>query len=305
MDCSRAQHIPTGVTAEMKRGIGAFVVLSAIAAGPTSAQQLRGHLLDLETDEPITAGVLTLLTEDGTRVATTLTGEDGTWVLVAPGPGVYLVEAKRLGYQPWIDGPVELQRGDIWESLYHLRPLAVELDPVEITAEATQRYLELVGFYERQRADFGHYMNREDIERRQGSTITDLLATVPGVRLVPAGDGSGRLFIQMRGSVLTRGDLCRPRVYVDGIIFSRGDSRPIGVDEWGDPTVNYDGSSRGFMDSWDMGINDVAHPSSIAGIEVYRSGSQVPVKFGGTSVETMCGVIVIWTRVGEMKRQGR
>ncbi len=281
------------------------LLLTLVAVTSASGQRLRGRLLDLETNEPISDGVLTLLTEDGTRVATAVTDENGGWHLATPGPGVYLVEAKRLGYQPWIDGPFEFKAGDLWESVYHLRPLAVALDPVEVTAEATQRYLELVGFYERQRADFGHYITREQIERRQGSTVTDLLVTVPGVRLVPAADGTGRLFVQMRGSALSRGDICQPRIFVDGLIFSRGDSRPIGVDEWGNPEINYEGNTRGMMVTWDMGLNDVGHPSSIAGIEVYRSGSQVPVKFGGTGIETQCGVIVIWTRVGELKRQGR
>jgi hypothetical protein len=50
----------------------------------------------------------------------------------------------------------------------------------------------------------------------------------------------------------------------------------------------------------DQGLNldDIGPPSDIAGIEVYRSATQVPVRFGGTSLETLCGVIVIWTRRG-------
>ncbi len=39
----------------------------------------------------------------------------------------------------------------------------------------------------------------------------------------------------------------------------------------------------------------------ILAIEVYRSATEVPVQFGGTSVETLCGVIVIWTRTGSAR----
>lgn len=280
-----------------------LLVLVSLGWQAAQAQRLRGRLLDLQTDAPIPDGILTLLTQDGARVATSVTDDSGAWVLVAPDSGTYLVEAKRLGYQPWIDGPVEIRRGDDWESIYRLSRLAVELDPVAVTAAATQRYLQLVGFYERQRSDFGHFIGREEIQRRQGSRLTDLLTTVPGVRLVPTGGGTGRLQVQMRGSSLSRGGgLCRPRVYVDGLIYHRGDSRPIGVDRWGN-RVSAAESDEDWIQDFDIGLDAIAHPSSIAGIEVYRSGAQVPVKFGGTSVETLCGVIVIWTRVGEMKKK--
>ena len=53
---------------------------------------------------------------------------------------------------------------------------------------------------------------------------------------------------------------------------------------------------------FELNIDDIAHPSSIAGIEVYRSGAQVPVRFGGGGMETQCGVIVVWTKVGQMRR---
>ena len=42
------------------------------------------------------------------------------------------------------------------------------------------------------------------------------------------------------------------------------------------------------LESVDQGLslNDIGPPSTIAGIEIYRSASQVPVQFGGTSVST-------------------
>jgi len=144
-----------------------------------------------------------------------------------------------------------------------------------------------------------------DIERRAGSKVTDVLAAVPGVRLVPTGDPFGRLIIQMRGSLLSRGGICRPRIFVDGIIYNRGDSRPTGVDEWGNLERSYDPDQNpDFYEIEEPSIDQIVQPNDIAGIEVYRSGSQVPVKFGGTSIETLCGVIAIWTRVGELRQRG-
>ncbi len=279
------------------------LMLAAMSAEPAAAQRLRGRLMDLQTNEPISSGVLTLLTEDRSRVTTTVSDDSGSWTLNAPGPGTYLVEAKRLGYQPWIDGPIEIRATDDWQSVYHLNPLAVSLDPVEIRGELTQRYLNFVGFFERQKSDFGHFITRDDIERRRGNRITDLLATVPGVRMVPTGDQFGRLSLQLRGGSLARGGLCSPRIFVDGLIFSRGDSRQIGADDWGNPEPLFEESPEESVEDWDLGIDAIAHPSSIAAIEIYRSGAQIPVKFGGTSIQTQCGVILIWTRVGQIRQQ--
>ncbi len=276
-------------------------LLAVCGAEAAGAQRLYGRLLDLESNQPIASGILTLITKDGERIATAVTDEDGDWLLEVPVPGVYFVEAKRLGYQPWVDGPLEVQPGDDAIFSYHLNPAAVVLDAVEISAAATERYLGLTGFYERQRSNFGHFVTPEFIERRQGGRITELLSAIPGVRVVTSG-GSGRRFVQLRGSFLSHGGICRPRVYVDGLVYTPGDSRPQGMDAFSNPELFT--NAAGELDDRDryqgLTIDDIAHPSTIAAIEVYRSGVQVPVQFGGNSVETQCGVIVVWTRVGRM-----
>ena len=274
--------------------------LLALLSGPAQAQLVRGQLLDLDSNEPLTAGIVTLLNENGRRVTTTVTGESGAWALRAPLPGTYFVEAKRLGYRPAIDGPVEITSGNNWTAVFHLQRLPVMLDPIEISAEATRRYLELTGFFNRQRSDFGHYVTPEQIERRQATRITDLLTTIPGVRLVPTGGGLNARAIQLRGSFKPQSGLCQPRVFVDGLIFLRGDSRPPGV-EAADDLERFFEENPDLSSYAGLSIDDIADPSTVAAIEVYRSGAQVPVQFGGTSIQTQCGVIVIWTRVGRMR----
>lgn len=282
------------------------VLLAVWGTQTATAQRLQGRLLDLQSNQPISSGILTLITEDGKRIATAVTDSSGSWLLNAPNPGVYFVEARRLGYQPWIDGPLDLQPGDAPVFVYHLRAAAIPLDPVEISAAATVRYLELSGFYARQRSDFGHFMTPEDIQRRQAERITDMLTGLPGVRLVQVGAGVGGRHIQLRGGSLRREGICRPRVFVDGLMFMRGDSRPLGVDDFGNPeqlesleeNIDLERLFRG------SSLDDIGHPSTIAAVEIYRSAVQVPVEFGGTSIQTQCGVIVIWTKVGRMGAGG-
>lgn len=262
-----------------------------------NAQRLSGRLLDLTSNLPLEAGVVTLRMADQTVVHSTLTDERGYWTFELPGPGTYYVEAARIGYEAWLAGPLEVAGEQELLSTYHLRPQPILLDPIEVTVEATRRHLEMSGFYRRQRADFGTFLGPDDIEKRGRSPrLTDLLLGLPGVRLVTLGQGSaGARFVQLRGSNLSHGSLCRPRVYVDGILFALGDSRPVPRDE--DPATEFQEEIFERMDQG-LSLDDVGGPEDIAGIEIYRSASQVPVQFGGTSVHTLCGVIVIWTKRG-------
>jgi hypothetical protein len=86
-------------------------------------------------------------------------------------------------------------------------------------------------------------------------------------------------------------------------MYSRGDARPVQRRD-GDATERAEEDLMRRMDQA-LSLDDIGHPSTIAAIEVYRSASQIPVQFGGSSVETLCGVIVIWTRTGRMRLGGR
>lgn len=282
----------------MKPAVAACLVCLALGeVGSAPAQVIRGRLLDLESNEPIPSATLTLIRDDGRRVATTVSGPDGSYVLRAPAAGLYYVEAKRIGYRFWIDGPIELRLGDDWTSEFRLRPLPVQLDPVEVAAAGgpeAARHLARVGFFERQRADFGYFLTREDIRRRNPQRLSDILGNLPGVHAVFSSSGGSQASLDVRGSRLSQGGPCHPRVFVDGLIVIRGDARPRGeelliqdTEVQGDPAVRPE-----------ISLNDVVMPQDVQAIEVYRSSAQVPVRFGGPSTSTQCGVIVIWTRFG-------
>jgi TonB-dependent Receptor Plug Domain len=264
------------------------------------AQHLRGRLLELETDRPIAAGFLTLLTTGRSPITAAMTDADGNWRLEVPRPGVYYIAAERIGYERWIAGPVELAAKDDWNSVFHLRPVPIQLEPIEVQVAAVRRYLEYNGFFERQRSNFGHFVTPAAIQQRQAARVTDLLTGIPGVQRValPGGRvGPGQILL--RGSSLSQGSYCRPRVFVDGLMYSRGDARPVRLRD-PDATEQTQDDLVQRMDRA-LSLDDIGHPSTIAAIEVYRSASQIPVQFGGSSVETLCGVIVVWTRSGRMR----
>ncbi|MGQ0715442.1 MAG: carboxypeptidase regulatory-like domain-containing protein [Gemmatimonadaceae bacterium] len=272
------------------------LVTLADSLGPASAQRLRGRLLDYATGEPIGAGAVTLVTSGGIERSVATTSDDGQWQIRVSEPGTFYLSAKRIGYQPWTSAAISVTPDDNLTFVFHLRPVAIKLHPIEVTARAMRAYLERAGFYERQRADFGHFITPEAIEKRRAERVTDLLLSVPGVNLVGMSTGSvGALYVQLRGGTMSHGGVCRPRVFVDGVMFARGDSRPARPDN---ASVEQRVEERLQELDQGMSLDDIGHPSAIAAIEVYRSASQVPVQFGGTSIGTLCGAIVIWTKTG-------
>jgi len=273
----------------------ALFMLAAVQSA-SAQQHIRGRVLDLASNSPIRAVLLTLHGADSSVVASSVSDAAGRWRLDAPRPGAYYIAARRLGYQPWVSSALTLDAAAELESVLHLQALAVTLDPIHAEAAAVRENLEYAGFFDRQRGNFGHFMGPDAIQRRQASRVTDLLSAIPGVQLVSIGS-AGPAQVGLRGSSVTDAILCRPRVFVDGLMYARGDSRPVRARAF-DATEQADLEQR--MDQ-SFSLDDIGHPSTIAAIEVYRSATQVPVQFGGTSAETLCGVVVIWTRSGRTR----
>ena len=258
---------------------------------------MRGRLLDRETTEAVAGGIVALVATTGEQVAVATSDDQGYWRLDVPAPGTYYLSARRIGYQPWTSAAVAVRQGDDLTFDFRLRPAATTLSPVEVSAQAMRRYLERAGFYDRQRADFGHFITPEKIEARQAARITDLLTSVPGVTLVRMTTGTvGAFYVELRGSNIGDGGVCRPRVFVDGVLFAKGDSRPARPAPANAVERRVEQEAQQLDQG--MSLDDIGHPTTIAAIEVYRSATQVPVEFGGTSVGTLCGAIVIWTRTG-------
>ena len=276
--------------------------LLAISSQSAWAQRVHGRLVDLTTGSPLEGGLVTLRSARGERIGSVAATLDGRFEIQAPGPGLYYVQVNRLGYRLLHDGPFELAAAGDREVVYGMERQAYQLAPVEVLGRrAAERdpYLQQVGFYERQRSDFGHYVTRREIEERQAHRFTDLLRTIPGVRVVPGAGGLAGASIQLRGSLLSHGGACRPQVIVDGLIVIRGTARPWrGDDGRGADRATEAALPEADPDREQVSIDDVVMPDDVEAIEVFRSGVQVPVRFGGTSTSTQCGVIAIWTRRG-------
>jgi hypothetical protein len=123
----------------------------------------------------------------------------------------------------------------------------------------------------------GHFIGREEIERRHVFDTSQLLWNVSGARVM--WDGSENI-LKFTTPVGTSGGggfnaVCDPVVFVDGF--------PV-----------YD-------------INDV-RPYDVRGIEVYPDQSAAPAMYRASSLkdtggaDTHCAVILVWTKPPEPKR---
>ena len=123
-------------------------------------------------------------------------------------------------------------------------------------------------FRQRRRAGGGVFLERVEIEKRNPRTLTDLLRTVPGIRVVSTGSGYRYVSSHFRrfseGAPGPETAMCDLMMYVDG--------QPLPADG-----VEADVRIR---------------VTELAAMEVYVSAGSVPRQFAGSSAA--CGVIMLW-----------
>jgi hypothetical protein len=210
-----------------------------------------------------------------------LTDETGRTSL---GPGkkqTMTIEVRRIGFTPFF-GKIDFPDTGITVQVV-LGGLAQTLGAVKVTASREKTSLELSGFYRRwletQRgATSAAFIGPEEIEKRNPSRISALLGSVNGISMNRTNNGNTVVTSSTGGS-------CPMAIIVDG--------RQVC------PTAgcNFLDYSRGLNDQNSVLIDQVIDVNSVAGIEVYRRGGNMPTDF---HVDGECGAVAFWT--GSRKR---
>ena len=155
-----------------------------------------------------------------------------------------------------------------------LSTLKAVLDTVKITASRLTS--DLAGFEDRRQSGFGHFLNQEEIAKRQPVSLSDVFRAIPGLRF-EYDDDLVEKRIRMRGAFAS----CEPAIYINGQAMT---------------TFSPDSTRTGFavvtlssddIDTW-------LRPRDVIGIEIY-TGDQAPVQF--RQGMSGCGSILIWTRL--------
>ncbi len=202
---------------------------------------VRGRVVQHETGEPLEGAEVTL--SEGPSVLpdgrTRVTGSDGTFSFETVPPGRYRIRASLVGFITLRDTLRVLPVSEL-ELTLPLSADPVPLEPIVVVARRAP-IGPLAGFERRRSNQRGTFITREDIERRNPYRFTDLLRTLPGVRLVPTNTYGN--VIEFRGG-------CTPDLWVDGT--RAGTIRDV---------------------------DSFLRPEELAGVEVYR-GPDLPGEFG-------------------------
>ena len=263
---SRMQHIALRPVRSLATLTCVAVALAFAATG--RAQETRpatgsinGRVLD--PAGRAVAGAELTIPGSTVRVETDDTGE---FRLKNVPAGDLSIRVRRLGFKP-DTSIINVLAGQTVPLMIALQPLPVVLAPMTILGKHyTGR---LASFYQRRDRGMGHYYTRDEIEKRNPANTTDLLRTVPGIRLQPLGFG--------RQTLRFRGARCPPLVWIDG--------SPLGAGEFD--------------------IDNVP-TRSIEAMEIYTGIAALPSEFtAGPTTTTSCGTIVIWSRQGEPRSRKR
>lgn len=189
----------------------------------------------------------------------------GRVVLASLPRGLFDVSVRRFGYHAWSEN-IQITGADYDSVKFTIEAQPVPLSPFDINGNGNRYYMQ--GFDQRRATGMGNFLTREQIEKRNASSMSDLFRTMPAVRLVRTSMGMGVRFASSMTTTTTRGRgsaLCVPMMWIDG------------------------------QKAPGMEVDDL-RTGDIEGIELYRGPSVTPPQFSTGSGNVQCGTIVVWTR---------
>ena len=190
--------------------------------------------------------------------AATKTRPNGEFTLDSLPSGTQTIEVRQLGFAP-TEVPVELSAASPQNVTVKMADYVPVLSEMRVTAQR-ERGLSDVGFADRKKSGMGYYLDSDALKGRQTTQFSDMLRTVPGIRVQPGGNGTN-------------------------VITSSRD--PTG----GCVTFYVDGAPWQQMTPGDL--DTYVRPEEVAALEVYN-GSTTPPQFQQPGM-TGCTTVVIWT----------
>jgi hypothetical protein len=215
--------------------------------------RVSGRVLN-KYGQPI-AGARVELQNTGSATKTRANGE---FTLDSLPSGTQTLEVRQLGFSP-TEVAVELSTGTPQSVTVKLADYVPVLTEMRVTAQR-ERGLNDVGFADRKKTGMGYYLDADQIKMRQTTQFSDMLRTVPGIRVQPGGNGTN-------------------------VITSSRD--PTG----GCVTFYVDGAPWQQMTPGDL--DTYVRPEEVAALEVYN-GATTPAQFQQAG-QSGCTTIVIWT----------
>ncbi len=252
------------------------VALIGVFAKPSVAQTINGTLMEVETGQPISLGLIVMMTEAGDSITSGVTNSRGRFSVEASAAGSFVLIASAFGFKETAAGVFELGGDGEMDVEFRIAAAPMPIDGILVSLQrpALEHQLVKNGFVRRVTRGLGRFVTPIQIERSSARTAADLFRGIPGVGLTYPQGGLNSFqgeVVRMVGA----GQYCTPTIYLDGGRMDVGMTQSLPIDL-------------------------LAPLASIDAIEIYRRPAEVPIEYGMTSSGDVeggpCGVIVIWTR---------
>lgn len=244
-----------------------LTALALALPGAVGAQTIRGIVYEDTTSTGVAGAAIELLRLDGRSLQPTTTDQSGHFQLSVRGRGTYRVRVTDPFSSQQAADTVTVAASEVVRIQLRLSRTAVPLPPLEVIGRSRDPFM---GFHARaERASFGRFVTRAELDARKGTPVTLLLAEEESaIRLihVPRAEfGSSVRLVSMRSPA---GRDCAPTIYLDGMPLQQ------------------------FRDS---PLDEILTPGNLEGVEIYNSQAGMPP---GLYSRDNCGVIAFWTRSG-------
>jgi hypothetical protein len=188
-----------------------------------------------------------------------LTNDKGEFIITKLPSGSQVLLARHLGFGAQTVA-VDLTSREPQRVTIKLPKFVAMIEPVVVNARRAAN-LDRVGFSQRQKTGMGFYISPDQLKDRHPNLVTDILRTVPGLRVTSGPEG-------------------------DEVSSSRG----VGL---GGECVQYFVDDMPWQSVQPGDVNQFVNPNEVVAVEVYQ-GSNVPAQYSrGTGG---CTTIVLWTR---------
>lgn len=241
---------------------------------PLLGQTITGTLMEVDSDRPISLGLIILMTESGDSVTSGVTNGQGRFSLTATEGDSFWVIASAFGFKETSAGVFEIGGGGEMNIEFRIAPAPMPIDGILIGLQrpVLQHNLITSGFVRRITRGLGRFITPYMIENSFARTSAELFRGIPGVFVNPVGGGGGSAFMGALVQMASMDGYCNPTIYVDGIRMPEG-----------------------------MVIDNVAPIDVIDAVEIYRRASEIPIEYAMTASSSsmssgVCGVLVIWTK---------
>jgi len=115
-------------------------IASASFTASAEAQTFRGRVVDERDGRPVPTTLVRLVGEDGKQHAVSIADSSGVYRLRAPEPGVYRLEAARIGYENFVTPLLEVaQTGGVYPIDLLMRAAPLPLSGLTVETRAATR----------------------------------------------------------------------------------------------------------------------------------------------------------------------